>query len=114
MKKKDFQYKKLEFYIQIYFVVYIKHPHLMRGNLDQHQEDQAFSEAQQEFKMYLDSKGSELSKANEFLAYYAIPYIPNPSNHPSFKHLFTIDWVQDLKLKLKTFIQQNSSRLGLK
>ena len=26
MKKKDFSYKKLEFYLQIYFVVYIKHP----------------------------------------------------------------------------------------
>jgi len=47
--------------------------------------------------MFLDSKGSELSKANEFLAYYALPYIPNPWSHPSFKHLFTADWVQELK-----------------
>ena len=61
----------------------------------------------------MDSKGSELSKANEFLAYYALPYIPNPANHPSFKHLFTVDWVQELKVKLKTFIQQNSNKLGL-
>ena len=75
--------------------------------------DHEFSEAQSEFKKYLDSKGSELSKANEFLAYYALPYIPNPSNHPSFKHLFTVDWVQDLKQKLKLFIQQNSQTLGL-
>ena len=28
MKKKDFSYKKLEFYLQIYFVVYIKHPNV--------------------------------------------------------------------------------------
>ena len=67
-----------------------------------------------DFKKYLDSKGSELSKANEFLAYYALPYIPNPWNHPSFKHLFTVEWVQDLKQKLKGFISQNSEKLGLK
>lgn len=72
-----------------------------------------FSEAQGEFKKYLDSRGTELSKANEFLAYYALPYIPNPSDHPSFKHLFTVEWVQDLKQKLKQFIQQNSAKLGL-
>ena len=100
MKKKDFSYKKLEFYLQIYFVVYIKHPNtnlLNYQNLQGKEIDQEFSMAQSEFKRYLDSKGSELSKANEFLAYYALPYIPNPSNHPSFKHLFTIEWVQELK-----------------
>jgi len=107
MKKKDFQYKKLEFYLQIYFVVYRKHPNIIQNlqNLKMKDNDQEFAEAQSEFKKYLDSKGSELSKANEFLAYYALPYIPNPANHPSFKHLFTVDWVQDLKQKLKQFIQ---------
>ena len=82
-------------------------------NLKGKDEDAYFAEAQSEFKKYLDSKGSELSKANEFLAYYALPYIPNPASHPSFKHLFTVDWVQDLKIKLKTFIQTNSAKLGL-
>ena len=28
MKKRDFSYKKLEFYLQIYFVVYISHPNI--------------------------------------------------------------------------------------
>lgn len=28
LKKKDFSFKKLEFYLQIYFVVYIKHPNV--------------------------------------------------------------------------------------
>lgn len=92
--------------MQIYFVVYRKHPNIVQNlqNLPAKNEDEHFAEAQTDFKKYLDSKGSELSKANEFLAYYALPYIPNPANHPSFKHLFTVDWVQDLKVKLKTFI----------
>lgn len=115
LKRKDFAYKKLEFYLQIYFVVFRKHPSLSRlphapATVSS---DQEFADAQGEFKQFLDSKGSELSKANEFLAYYALPYIPNPASHPSFKHLFTMDWVQDLKLKLRQFVQQNASKLGL-
>jgi LisH domain-containing protein ARMC9 len=52
----------------------------------------------------LDTKGSDLSKTSEFLAYYALPYIPNPMQHPSFQSLFTIQWVADLKAKIKAFI----------
>ena len=89
IKQRDFQYKKLEFYLQIYFVIYTKHPNIKAAKTDELQ----FTTAQSEFKQFLDSKGFELSKANEFLAYYALPYIPNPWSHPSFKHLFTSDWV---------------------
>ena len=39
---------------------------------------------QSDFKQFLDTKGSDLSKTSEFLAYYALPYIPNPMQHPSF------------------------------
>jgi LisH domain-containing protein ARMC9 len=37
----------------------------------------------------LDTKGSELSKTNEFLPFYALPYIKNPQDHPAIKHVFT-------------------------
>ena len=43
----------------------------------------------QHFKEYLDSNGSDLSKTTEFLPFYALPYIKNPLDHPTFKHLFT-------------------------
>ena len=33
LKKRDFQYKKLEFYLQIYFVVYKKHPNINQQNV---------------------------------------------------------------------------------
>lgn len=48
------------------------------------------------FKNYLDTKGADLSKTSEFLPFYALPYIPNPRDHPSFKHLFTSQWIKDL------------------
>lgn len=76
-------------------MIFVKHPNVNAKRPTD--ADHEFAIAQSDFKKYLDSKGSELSKANEFLAYYALPYIPNPWNHPSFKHLFTIDWVQELK-----------------
>ena len=33
LKKRDFQYKKLEFYLQIYFVVYKRHPNINQQNV---------------------------------------------------------------------------------
>ena len=59
---------------------------------------------QADFKQFLDTKGADLSKTSEFLAYYALPYIPNPMQHPSFQSLFTMQWVADLKAKIKAFI----------
>lgn len=83
LKKKDFHYQKLEFYLQIYFVIYLKHPNI-NTPANPHMPNKRLADIEYEFKMlqsdfknYLDSKGSELSKANEFLAYYALPYIPN-------------------------------------
>ena len=59
----------------------------------------------EEFKKYLDSKQIELSKTTEFLAYYALPYVPNPKEHPSYKQLFTLEWVNGLKDKIKECIK---------
>lgn len=68
---------------------------------------------QTDFKNYLDNAGSELSKTSEFLAFYALPYIKNPMEHPSFKALFTMEWVNQLKQKFKGFIHERAFELGL-
>ena len=52
----------------------------------------------------MDSHGSDLAKTTEFLPFYALPYIKNPLEHPTFKHLFTKEWVIELKNKLLEFI----------
>ena len=36
LRKKDFAYKKLEFYLQIYFVVFFKHPNIL---MQRHESD---------------------------------------------------------------------------
>ena len=56
------------------------------------------------FKKYLDTKGRDLAQTTEVLQYYAFPYVPNPTEHPYFKHIFTKEWVSDLRNKLEFFL----------
>eukprot|EP00111_Clytia_hemisphaerica_P001469 TCONS_00004204-protein len=57
-----------------------------------------------EFKKYLESNGAALSQTTEFVAFYALPYVPNPKNHPAFKKLFEDEWNEDLKERLTLFL----------
>ena len=38
-----------------------------------------------------------------------MPYIPNPLSHASFKDVFTYEWLQDLKGKLRNFLNEIGS-----
>jgi hypothetical protein len=67
--------------------------------------EKVVQQRQKEFKKFLDTKGSELSKTSEFLPYYALPYVPNPTDHPSFKQLFSTEWIKNLKDKLLQFLE---------
>ena len=62
--------------------------------------------------MFLDTKGAELSKTSEFLQYYALPYVSNPLEHPIFKGLCSKKWANDLRSKLKTFLQESLPKLS--
>ena len=44
----------------------------------------------QAFKTYLETRGSALAQTEEFVAFYALPYVPDPRVHPSFKLLFSV------------------------
>lgn len=44
-----------------------------------------------EFKSFLETRGSTLSQTTEFLPFYALPFVPNPKSHPSYKELFTVN-----------------------
>lgn len=52
------------------------------------------------FKLFLDTKGAELSQTSEFLPYYALPYVQNPIDHPHFSNLCTRKWSNGLKHEL--------------
>lgn len=90
--------QKLEFYLHIHFAIYLlKHS---AGRPDKEDLDERISY----FKTFLETKGAALSQTTEFLPFYALPFVPNPMAHPSFKELFQDSWTPELKLKLEKFL----------
>ncbi|XP_034263857.1 lisH domain-containing protein ARMC9 isoform X2 [Pantherophis guttatus] len=90
--------QKLEFYLHIHFAIFLlKHA---VGKPDK----TALDERIAYFKTYLETKGAALSQTTEFLPFYALPFVPNPMIHPSFKELFQDSWESDLKTRLEEFL----------
>ncbi|KAM6414267.1 lisH domain-containing protein ARMC9 [Rhynochetos jubatus] len=90
--------QKLEFYIHIHFATYLlKHS---VGKPDKAELEERISH----FKAYLETKGAALSQSTEFLPFYALPFVPNPMVHPSFKELFQDSWTLDLRTRLEKFL----------
>ncbi|XP_016806178.1 lisH domain-containing protein ARMC9 isoform X3 [Pan troglodytes] len=90
--------RKLEFYLHIHFAIYLLKYSV--GRPDKEELDEKISY----FKTYLETKGAALSQTTEFLPFYALPFVPNPMVHPSFKELFQDSWTPELKLKLEKFL----------
>ncbi|XP_030583081.1 lisH domain-containing protein ARMC9 isoform X2 [Archocentrus centrarchus] len=110
VKGTDVEAQGLEFYLHIHFTIYPLRRHPV-GH------DQAeFEERILLFKQYLETRGAALSQTTEFLPYYALPFVPNPTVHPSFKDLFQDSWIPQLRDKLVRFLSvtlkpSNSPRL---
>ena len=95
--------QKLEFYLQVYFAIY---PLLYRdGEISS---NKTIQETMDEFKIFLEKKDSDYSKSNEFLQYYALPYVQNVKTHPTYSKLFQPEWAVELKdkihLAIKTYL----------
>ncbi|XP_078267013.1 lisH domain-containing protein ARMC9 isoform X3 [Rhinoraja longicauda] len=98
VRENDQVLQKLEFYIHVHFAIYpLKNAGGKLGKDD-------VEERTSHFKMYLETRGAALSQTTEFLPFYALPFVPNPTIHPSFKELFQDSWTSDLKLKLQKFL----------
>lgn len=45
------------------------------------------------FKTYLETRGSAICNSNtQFLPFYALPYVPDPRVHPTFREVFEEGW----------------------
>ena len=102
IREEDINTLKIEFYIQIYFTIYPIHP--CTGKTPSKKE---FSRARKEFKSFIETRGADLSKTNEFLSYYALPYIPNPQEHPSFKQMFSQEWIDTITSSAEESLRKN-------
>uniref|UniRef100_F7B890 LisH domain-containing protein ARMC9 n=1 Tax=Ciona intestinalis TaxID=7719 RepID=F7B890_CIOIN len=98
IRSKDQTCQRLEFYIQIHFAVYpirTGSATVTNGRLQN---------TMTLFKQYLETKGSDLSQTTEFLPFYALPFVPNPMQHPSFKELFSTYWIPELRGRVDKFL----------
>ncbi|XP_064313575.1 lisH domain-containing protein ARMC9 isoform X2 [Phalacrocorax carbo] len=90
--------QKLEFYLHVHFATY-----LLKHSVGQPNKAE-LEERISHFKVYLETKGAALSQTTEFLPFYALPFVPNPTVHPSFKELFQDSWTLDLRTRLEKFL----------
>lgn len=106
LRSEDLTCQKLEFYLRIYFAVY---PCFMAQGppkqIDAHQRVELDA-----FREWLDTSGAHLSKTSEFLQYYALPYVTNPMEHPTFRAVCSKKWATDLRNKLREFLQSSVPR----
>ncbi|XP_046670218.1 lisH domain-containing protein ARMC9-like [Homalodisca vitripennis] len=59
-------------------------------------------------KSFLAAEGETYSPQQEFLPFFALPYVPNPDEHPSFTNLFQEKWSNSLNEKFYEFIYRHS------
>lgn len=86
--------QKLEFYLQIYFAVF---PVVHGGG-------RSAAESMTAFKAFLETRGAALAQTAEFLPYYALPFVSNLREHPSFELLFSSAWAAGLRAQLERLI----------
>uniref|UniRef100_A0AAV2KV39 LisH domain-containing protein ARMC9 n=1 Tax=Knipowitschia caucasica TaxID=637954 RepID=A0AAV2KV39_KNICA len=96
VKDTDADAQRLEFYLYIHFTIYPLRNH-SHGRGD-------FEDRINLFKQYLETRGAALSETTEFLPYYALPFVPKPTVHPSFKNLFQESWIPKLQQNLEQFL----------
>ena len=99
--------QKLEFYLRIFFAVYPVHPfNTAKPDL------KLLKKEMDAFRTFLESKsGEQFVNTTEFLPFYALPFVPDPTKSQAFKNLFNKKWAEDLRGKLKIFIGHNVSKL---
>lgn len=91
-------------------VSYIRNEKInFKNNVDEldepHQIDaEGYKLAMGVFREYLASQGDELSKIEELIPYFALPYLKEPMGHPVFKKLFSRSWLMQLKKLLTNFL----------
>ena len=83
---------KLNFYIQIYFAIYpILNP---RTNINEEKIQKNLKKNMEEFKSFLERNKPQSESSSEFLAYYALPYIPDPRKNFTYVNLFKPEWTE--------------------
>ena len=112
----DLDAQKVEFWLQIYFAMFPALPgsHRDKKGTQEGIENIApaiersggvdLSVGMARLREFIETRGAELAQTPEFLPYYALPFVPQPSKHPTFKQLFLPKWTIDMRGMLERFI----------
>ncbi|XP_025412670.1 lisH domain-containing protein ARMC9-like isoform X2 [Sipha flava] len=101
------EYRKLTFYLHVYYTI---EECEKRSGKSETCSDSKCGEndegsAMEAFRTFLVQRGAEFSTKTEFLPYFALPYVFDPMQHPSFKNLFKGNrWCVSLNKRLEDFI----------
>lgn len=113
LRDNDKTARKLEFNLQLHFATLPFRPTFLRKMAQAQRSNPrvarsaagAAASAMINFRKYLESRGKVLSNSPEFLQYYALPYVPNPVEHPSFKAVFKPQWPLDIRIRVERFLE---------
>ena len=114
----DLDARKVDFWLQIYFAIYPALPSAAAvGKRPSARDDvpgarHAPHDASganlaagiAKLREYIETRGADAARTEEFLPYYALPYVPQPQHHPAFKQLFEPKWTIDLRGMLERFV----------
>lgn len=87
---------KLELYIRLYFII---------KNI-KNKEENEYQENINSFKIFLEERGSEISRFQDLISFFALPYVKKLEEHSSFKNYFKEEWKYSLKNKLKKYFKE--------
>ena len=79
---------KLEFYLNLHCAVYPFRDEVLAEAGSLEEASKRCGKAMSVFRRYISSRGKSLSQTPEFIAFYALPYVPSPTEHPTFKGMF--------------------------
>lgn len=107
VRKREESIQRIEFLLQLYFTVlplYNSGEVFIKQKKD-YKADQLYNSRLVEFKHYLEVNAGNF-KSNEFIPYFALPYITDLRDNPAFRHLFEPSWSKGLKNDLAGIIKR--------
>ncbi|XP_050441973.1 lisH domain-containing protein ARMC9-like isoform X2 [Adelges cooleyi] len=94
------EYRKLTFYLHVYYTILE-----CKAEKCSSKDDEKQDSSMDAFRLFLVRRGAEFSTETEFLPYFALPYVCDPTQHSSFKNLFRENqWCDSLNTRLEDFI----------
>lgn len=108
----DLDARKVEFWLQIYFAVFPALPssagkrgaRIAEGIGAPRAPGAALASGMAKLRKFIETRGRDVAGTEELLPFYALPYVPQPMHHPTFKSLFEPRWTTRLRAMVEAFL----------